>query len=86
MLKYTLYNNHFTADNPDDRLARPVEVPVNTREDLIDDITSPGSILKPTETNAVIDNYWQRITRYISEGEAYRDDYIRTRFGRGLPE
>ncbi|MCW9705612.1 DUF4469 domain-containing protein [Fodinibius salsisoli] len=81
MLEYTLYNNHFTADNPDDRLARPVNVPINTREDLIDDITSPGSILKPTETNAVIDNYWQRITGYIRDGEAYRDDYIRTRFG-----
>ena len=81
MLNYSLYNNHFTADNPDDRLARPVDVTVNTREDLIEEITGPGSILKPTETDAVIDNYWSTITDYLRKGEGYSDDYIRTRFG-----
>jgi hypothetical protein len=83
MLSYTLYENYFTPDNPDDRLARPVDVTMNTREDLIEDITDLGSILKPTETNAVIDNYWQRITEYLSKGEGYKDDYIRTRFSIG---
>lgn len=80
MLHYSLYDNHFTEDDPHDRLARPVDVTLNTREDLIDEITGPGSILKPTETDAVIDNYWQTITNYIRKGEAYSDDYIRTRF------
>lgn len=81
MLHYRLYENPFSDDDPDDRLARPVSVTMNNREDLINDITGPGSILKPTETNAVIDNYWQRITHYLREGEGYTDDYIRTRFG-----
>ncbi len=81
MLHYSLYNNNFTADNPDDRLAQPVDVTMNTREDLIEEITGPGSILKTTETNAVIDNYWQKITDYIRDGEGYTDDYVRTRFG-----
>lgn len=57
-----------------------MDVSVNSREDLIGKITGPGSILKPTETDAVIDNYWQTITEYIRDGEAYSDDYIRTRF------
>ncbi|SMO37236.1 DUF4469 domain-containing protein [Fodinibius sediminis] len=81
MLYYRLYNNPFTTDDPDDRLARPVDVTMNTRKDLIEDITAPGSILKPTETNAVIDNYWKRIILYLREGEGYTDEYIRTRFG-----
>ena len=80
MLEYSLYDNHFTASDPDDRLARPVEVTTRSRDELIDEITGPGSILKPTETDAVIDNYWSTIIDYISKGEAYSDDYISTRF------
>lgn len=81
MLEYSLYDNHFTANDPDDRLARPVDVTTHSRDDLIDAITGPGSILKPTETDAVIDNYWSTIIDYIRRGEAYSDDYISTRFG-----
>jgi hypothetical protein len=81
MLEYSLYDNHFTQENQDDRLARPVDVTVNTIEDLVESITGPGSILKPTETEAVIDNYWSTIAEYIRSGEAYSDDYISTRFG-----
>ena len=81
MLHYSLYNNYFTTDDPEDCLARPVDVPVRTREDLIADITGPGSILKPTESNAVIDDYWGKIADYIRRGEAYSDEYISIRFG-----
>lgn len=81
MLHYRLYKNPFTPDDPETRLARPVDVIINSRENLINEITGPGSILKPTETNAVIDNYWQRIIHYLREGEGYADEYIRTRFG-----
>lgn len=81
MLKYSLYNNHFTENDPDDRLARPVDVKVNSREDLIEEITGPGSILKPTESNAVINSYWRTISDYISRGESYSDEYIKTRLG-----
>ncbi len=83
MLKYTLYDNHFTEDDTEDCLARPVDVRVRTREDLIRDITGPGSILKPTESNAVIDDYWGQIAEYVREGEAYSDEYISLRYGIG---
>lgn len=81
MLRYRLYDNHFTAENSDDCLARPVDVSVKTREDLIEAITGAGSILKPTEVNAVIDSYWSAITEYIRRGEGYKGDYIYTRYG-----
>lgn len=82
-LEYYLSPNYFTTDNDEDYLAYPVNVQVNTREDLIRDITGPGSILKPTETGAVIDNYWGTITGYIRKGETYSDEYISIRFGIG---
>lgn len=47
MLKYSLYNNHFTENDPDDRLARPVDVKVNSREDLIEEITGPVPFSSP---------------------------------------
>lgn len=81
MLNYSLYDNHFTADDAEDCLARPVNVQINSRDNLIREITGPGSILKPTESNAVLDNYWQTIADYIREGQAYSDDYISIRFG-----
>lgn len=83
MLQYYLYDNHFTPDDPEDCLARPVDVRVRTREDLIEDITGPGSILKPTESNAVIGDYWGKITDYLREGEAYSDGNISVRPGIG---
>ncbi len=61
MLRYRLYDNHFTANNRNDCLARPVDVSVKTRENLVKSIAGPGSILKPTVINAVIDSYWSAI-------------------------
>ncbi|MDR8394393.1 DUF4469 domain-containing protein [Aliifodinibius sp. S!AR15-10] len=81
MLNYSLYDNHFTEDDPDDRLARPVDVAGNSRDDLIEAITGPGSILKPTETEAVINNYWATIADYVRRGETYKDDHISIHFG-----
>ncbi|MDR8393892.1 DUF4469 domain-containing protein [Aliifodinibius sp. S!AR15-10] len=87
MLHYSLYENTFSEDDPDDCLARPVDVAVHSIDDLIEAITGPGSILKPTETKAVIDNYWSTIASYIRQGKAYRDEYISTRFSiRGVFE
>lgn len=80
MLHYSLYENKLKNANPGDMLARPTDVEQNTRADLIRDITGPGSILKPTESDAVIDNYWHGIMGYLSRGESYSDDYISIRF------
>ncbi|GAA5523249.1 hypothetical protein LQ318_15575 [Aliifodinibius salicampi] len=81
MLRYRLYDNHFTANNRNDCLARPADVSVKTREDLIESITGAGSILKSTEVNAVIDSYWSAIMEYIRRGEGYNGDYIYTLYG-----
>ena len=79
-MKYALYNNKITKDDPNDCYARPVEVKVNTRQDVVGQLTQPGSILKTTECNAVIDGYWSAIGDFISKGESYRDQYIAVRF------
>jgi len=78
-MEYTLYDNNFTKDNPDDRLAKAVNVPVKNLKDLLKAITGPGSILKMTESQAVIAAYWGAIINYVSNGNAYRDEYISIR-------
>ena len=80
MLKYALYSNELTKDDPDDQVARPIEVTSRNNEHLIQQVTGPGSILKPTELKASIENYWLTIRDYISEGEVYSDEFISTRF------
>ena len=80
MLKYSLYPNVLTTDDPDDQVARPVEVITRNLNDLVKEVTGKGSILKPTEVKAVIDAYWEAIHDFITKGEAYSDDYISIRF------
>lgn len=85
MLHYQLTANNLITGNPEERLARPVNVTVKTLADLIRDITGPGSILKPTESEAVISDYWGQITDYLRQGQAYSDDHISIYFSlRGL--
>ena len=80
MLNYALYPNELTQDDPNDQMARPVDITTRDIDELVTKVTGPGSILKPTETKAVIDAYWDAIGDYIRAGEAYSDDYINTRF------
>lgn len=79
-MKYSLYDNKMTQDNPDDCFARSVEVKTNSRDELVQNLTRSGSILKPTECQAVIDGYWREIGGFIAKGEAYRDEYDNIRF------
>lgn len=80
MLNYALYPNELTVDDPTDQVARPVDITTRDLDALVTKVTGPGSILKPTEVKAVIDAYWEAITSYIREGEAYSDNYLSTRF------
>jgi hypothetical protein len=80
MLNYALYPNELTRDDPNDQMAKPVDIVTNNLEDLIKAITGPGSILKATEVNAVIAAYWQAIADFISKGESYSDQFIKIRF------
>ena len=82
-MKYSLYENRLTTDVDNDFIARPVDFKINSREQLVKDITGPGSILKPTETNASIDAYWNNILNYIRRGEGYRDQYVTVKLEMG---
>ncbi|RJE70536.1 MULTISPECIES: DUF4469 domain-containing protein [Reichenbachiella] len=82
-LQYTLRENKITKDIPDDYVGVPHAVTIHTREEMILAMTGSGSILKPTESNAVIDAYWSQIADWIGEGEGYADEYISVRFSIG---
>lgn len=75
-MEYTLVENKLTKDIEDDYSARTVNSIKRNREHLVSEITRHGSILKPTETKAVIEAYWNQIIDYIREGEEYRDEHI----------
>nr|WP_319400183.1 DUF4469 domain-containing protein [uncultured Carboxylicivirga sp.] len=79
MMNYTLYENKLTADVEDDYMARLVNVTTMNREELVTQITGPGSILKETECNAVIGDYWKQIIQFLSNGTFYKDDHINIR-------
>ncbi len=78
MMNYSLVENRLTEE-PDDYMARTVSLTTKKRSDLVKDITGPGSILKETECNAVINNYWKKIIDYVGQGALYRDEHIGVR-------
>ncbi len=78
-MDYTLYENKLTADIADDFVARVVNTETKNREDVIAEITGPGSILKKTECNAVIENYWEKIISSVETGAYYRDEHVSVR-------
>ncbi|MFA8299795.1 MAG: DUF4469 domain-containing protein [Hyphomicrobiales bacterium] len=80
-MDYTLFENKLTKDVEDDYIAKPVNNIIKNRNELIEEITGPGSILKETESKAVIDAYWDQIEKYISEGKMYRDERITVNIG-----
>ena len=57
-------------------LGELVPLDERTADDLIKDLTSRGSILKPTEIKAVLDAYWEQIGAYLAQGYTYRDAYV----------
>lgn len=80
MLRYALYSNELTKDNPNDQVARPVEVVRRNKDHLIKQINRGGSIVKASDFKAHIENYWMQIRDYIAEGETYDDEFMGTRF------
>jgi len=79
MLHYALYPNELTPDDPNDQIARPVDLVPRTLQDLVQKVTGPGSILKSTEVKAVVDAYWKAIADYTRAGEVYSDEFMATR-------
>ena len=78
-MDYTSFENKLTQDNPDDYVGKPVNMVSKTRDELIADMTGPGSILTDTESETVTKKYWKTIINYTADGNTYRDDYISTR-------
>lgn len=61
-----------TKDNPKDKIGKVTNQKPKSFENLLDVLTGPGSILKETESRAVIDKYWEIIIQYVSEGHGYQ--------------
>jgi len=78
-MDYTSFENKLTQDNPDDYVGKPVNMVTKTRDELIADMTGPGSILTDTESETVTKKYWKTIINYTADGNTYRDDYMSTR-------
>lgn len=76
MLKYALYPNHLTKrENDFKAIAQSYEI--KHIEDIINQITFPGSILKETECMAVIHDFFKAIATNLEEGHGFDSEYIR---------
>lgn len=76
MLKYALYRNHLTK-NEDDYIAKTQSQKNKHIEDIIHQITMAGSILKETECQAVIHDFFKAIGNNLKEGYGFTSEYIR---------
>lgn len=74
-LKYALYDNPLTPD-PTDFAAKVQNQQNKTIKDVINQITGSGSILKPTECNAVLTAFFNQIAQNISEGTGFYSEYF----------
>jgi hypothetical protein len=76
MLKYALYPNRLTQGE-DDYRAIPQSMMNEGIEEVIGQITIPGSILKETECVAVIHEFFRVISENLKNGKGFVSDYIR---------
>lgn len=74
-LEISLQPNHLT-ERPDDFMAIVRNVIYRTTDDIIEQMTVPGSILKKTECRAVINDYWNTIGENLKEGLGFTCAYI----------
>lgn len=80
MLKYALYLNHLKESN-DDYIAMPQEQKYKRIEDIIHQITLPGSILKETECKAVIHDFMKAVATNLKNGHGFISEYFRVQPG-----
>ena len=74
-MEIVLIENQMTA-TPDDYMAIVQDAVSNGRDEIIKEITGPGSILKDTECNAVLSAYFNQLVENLEKGIGYRDEYI----------
>jgi len=75
MLQINLQLNPLT-EKPNDFMAVVTNVVYKTEDDIIGQMTGPGSILKNTECVAVIHAYWNTISENLKEGMGFSCDYV----------
>ena len=76
MLQISLADNKLTKDDPNDRMAVVQNRKYKTVDDIVDQLTIEGSILKPTECEAVITGVLRTITKNLREGYGFQSDYF----------
>ena len=74
-LEFALYENHLTAD-PTDYVAVVQDVTVRDLDQVIEQITGPGSILKPTECQTVLRDFFLKLTENLRNGEGFLGPYV----------
>lgn len=75
-MEYSLYDCMLTKANPKDKLGKVINQKPKNFRNLLVNLTGPGSILKETESKAVIEKYWETIIGFVREGYSYHDDHI----------
>ncbi len=75
MLKYSLYDNPITPD-PTDFMAVVQDSEKVTVEELIKEVTVPGSILKETECVAVFHAILKALGKKLHEGKGFTSEYL----------
>ena len=76
MLEISLADNKLTKDDPNDRMAIVQNRKQKNVDDLVAQLTVEGSILKPTECEAVIKGVFQKIVANLREGYGFQSDYF----------
>lgn len=74
-LQISIEQNYLTEE-PDDYMAVVRNVPYRDFNDVIKQMTGPGSILKETECVAVINAFWNTIETNLSQGIGYSCEHI----------
>ena len=75
MITFSLHDNVLTPD-PLDHMAVVQDTPKCTTQDLVEDITGEGSILKPTECNAVINAVFMALGKRLRQGQGFISEYL----------
>jgi len=79
-MKYTLRKNKIASKDGDTYIAMTTDYKTYSREDLVEQICKrEGSILKTTETRAVLDVFFDQLADNLEQGIAYKDDFFSLR-------
>lgn len=74
MLKYSLFPNHLTSDDPDDCVAHIQERRIVTQQELISEMTGRGLSLTDTEIERVFNEFKHVLNKHLQEGHSINTD------------